>query len=52
MLEEDKYICVLSDYNVHIIDATNNKEVGVLKSTRRINDFITYKNFLIVGGIF
>lgn len=51
MHEVDKYICLLSDYNVHVINASDNKEVGLLESDRKVSDFISYKEFIIVGGI-
>lgn len=49
MHETDKYICLLSDYNVHIINSSDNKEISSLNSDIRISDFITYKKFIIVG---
>ncbi|KRX06457.1 WD40-repeat-containing domain [Pseudocohnilembus persalinus] len=50
MLDEGKYICLLSDYNVHIIDSKTNQEVDLLKNEDcKVNDFIAYKKFIIVG---
>lgn len=46
---EYTYICLLSDFDVHIILSSNNKEYKIINHESKLTDFVVFNKYLLTS---